>query len=61
MSLPVVNSRMKALNLDFIQRANLSGILSSQEGPLGKIAPLFQILERVNLTEEESKKISVDS
>ena len=37
----------------------LTNILSQQEGPLGKIAPLFKVMDKVRFTEDESKQITM--
>ena len=52
---------MKNLKLDFVTRFQLTGILAQAEGPLGKIAPLFKVLDRIRLTEDEVNKLTVEN
>jgi len=51
---------MKTLTVTFEQRIKLLGILGSITGPLGRIAPLLQVWEKVKFSEDEFKKIKVE-
>src|SRR5947209_7983488 len=51
---------MKQLELDFLTRFKLSGILAEADGPLGKITPLLAVYEKVRFNEDEAKQITVE-
>lgn len=48
---------MKTLDLDFITRFKLSGILDQVDGNLGKLKALGAIFDKVRFSEEEAKRI----
>ena len=50
---------MKTLDLNAIQRLSLISILGTVEGPLSRILPAATVLERIRLTDAETKDVTV--